>query len=331
MQINPYNYIIVTPCRNEEKNLPNLLQSILAQTTKPCLWVVVDDASTDTTLRIIFEIEKKYDWIKGVYLKEKKKYMEGYAYVCNKGFDFAEEYSQTNGLCYAYIALVDADNILEHEYFEKLINEFEKDPKLGIVSGNDAWTNIEKVLGDLRKEKSSINVMDPEFWQIYYTPYVQIGKGRVDLPIGSARMWRKTCFKETGGYLQVSAPDSVSNLKAKLRGWKIQRLKSAKVIERRASVKYGFWKGYNEMGKQDFFLWYPITIAFLKATKILLKKPHYHGIAYIYGYIKAILKREKHIEDEEIKQYYQNTRPGELRTHYIERVKKWSKILSSSH
>jgi len=46
-------YIAVTPCGNEEKNLPNLMQSITAQTIEPELWVIVDNGSTDKTPELI--------------------------------------------------------------------------------------------------------------------------------------------------------------------------------------------------------------------------------------------------------------------------------------
>ena len=59
-------YIVVTPCRNEEKNLPNLMQSMTAQTIKPALWVIVDDGSTDRTPEIIEKAKEKYDWIKSI-------------------------------------------------------------------------------------------------------------------------------------------------------------------------------------------------------------------------------------------------------------------------
>jgi len=65
-------YIVFTPCRNEEKNLPNLLQSITVQTIRPALWVIVDDGSTDKTGEIITEAEKRHEWIKGHHLEEHK-------------------------------------------------------------------------------------------------------------------------------------------------------------------------------------------------------------------------------------------------------------------
>lgn len=316
--------IVITPCKNEAMNLPNLVHSMEAQTNKPSLWVIVDDGSTDETASTIKTAEKQYNWIKGVYLPEHNEYMGShYAQVCNKAFAFAEEYCQKNNVSYKYIALVDADNILEREYFEKLINEFENDPNLGIASGNNAYADVEKLMDGLRTENANASVMDRELWQMYGSSFMLIQNGREDVPMGSARMWRKECFEETGGYLHVSAPDAVSNVKAKLRGWKTKRFISARVIERQASVKHGAWKGYNEMGKRFFFLWYPVSLALLKSIKFSIKKPYYPGIAFFCGYIKSLIYGEKRIDDVEIKQYYQKIRPQELKDHYKGSVKKW--------
>ena len=316
-------YIVVTPCRNEEKNLPNLVQSITAQTIKPVLWVIVDDGSTDKTGEIIAEAEKKYDWIKGVHLEEHKEYMGTHlTYVCNTGFEFAKEYCNEKGISYEYIALVDADNILEERYFEKLIGEFEKDEKLGIASGWDAYVDIGNILGNLRARNPNITVMNHEFWQVWNSPFVQIQNSRDDFPMGSARLWIKECFEETGGYLPVPLPDSVSNAIAKLKGWKAKRFRDIKVMERRGLTKQGLWKGYKEKGESYFFLGQSLLLTVLKALKYTLKKPYYIGVAYFYGYIKPFVYRKERVKDDEIRHYYKYIRSRELKAYYKEKMKK---------
>jgi Glycosyltransferases, probably involved in cell wall biogenesis len=298
-------YIVVTPCRNEEKNLPNLVQSIAAQTIKPALWVIVDDGSTDKTGEIIAEAEKRYEWIKGVHLRERKEYMGAHlAYVCNKGFGFARAYCNERGRPYAYIALVDADNILEVNYFEKLIEEFEKDEQLGIASGNSTFADIEIILDDLRARNQNVTVTDKEFWQLWDDSFAQIKHSRVDLPMGSARLWRRACFEETGGYLPVSLPDSVSNAKAKMKGWKTKRFMNIKIIERQGLIKQGLWDGYKEKGESLFFLGQPLYFAVLRAFNLSLKKPYYTGMAYLYGYIKSLVLRNERVNDDEIRKYF---------------------------
>ena len=298
-------YIVVTPCRNEEKNLPNLVQSITAQTIRPALWVIVDDGSTDRTGKIIAEVEKKYEWIKRIHLEEHKEYMGTHlAYVCNMGFEFAREYCTEKDIIYEYIALVDADNILEERYFEKLIEEFENDEKLGIASGNSAFADIENILDDLRAKNPNVSVMDKEFWQMWDSPFMQIQNSREDLPTGSARMWRRECFEEAGGYLPVALPDSVSNAKAKMKGWRTRRFMDIRIIERYGLKKQGMWKGYKEKGESLFFLGQPLYFAVLKAFNYSLKRPYYTGVAYLYGYIKSFVLRKERIDDDEIRKYF---------------------------
>jgi len=320
---NSRQYIVVTPCKNEENNLPNLVQSMTAQTIKPALWVIVDDGSTDRTGEIIAEVEEKYGWVKGLHLEKCEEYMGTHlAYVCNKGFEFAREYCDREGISYGYIALVDADNILEERYFEKLIGEFEKDEKLGIASGWDAYVDIENILGNLRARNPNITVMNHEFWQVWNSPFVEIQKSREDLPMGSARLWRKECFEETGGYLPVPLPDSVSNAIAKLKGWKAKRFRDIKVMERRGLTKQGLWKGYSEKGESYFFLGQSLFLTVLKALRYTFKKPHYIGVAYFYGYIKPFVYRKERVKDDEIRHYYKYIRPRELKAYYKGKLKK---------
>jgi len=299
MNVELRKYIAITPCRNE------------------------NDGSTDETEKIIFDAEEKFDWIKGVNLEKHTEYMGTHiSYVCNKGFEIATEYCNENDIFYGYVALVDADNILEDKYFEKLIVEFEKDFKLGLASGNSAHADIGNIMDDLSAKNPSVTVMHRDFWSMWGGDKMVIQYGRSDLPMGSARIWRKKCFEETGGYLAVPLPDSVSNSMAKIKGWKTRRFKEIKVVEREGLVKQGLWGGYKERGESYFFLGYPLYLTILKALKYTLKKPYYVGVAYFYGYIRFLILRKKRINDEEVMYYYKHTRTTELKTFYANKLKK---------
>lgn len=308
------NYFIVTACRNEEKNLPNLAQSIILQSIKPILWVIVDDNSTDNSNSIISSLEKKYDWIKGIYLKEKSEYMGAhYSEVCNKGFNYAIDYCNKNNLSYQYIALVDSDNIPESKYFEKLINEFENDFGLGIASGINASTNI-----DILLSYWNINeIVTTHFYDAFNSKMVKIYYKGYNFPMGSARLWRTECFFKTKGYLLTNSPDGVSNMKAKAQGWKTKRFKNAGVIEREGMTVGKVSKIYKQHGDTDCFLWYPFIFVLIRFFKFSIKEP-LNGIFYLYGYFVAFLKN-KRIDDIEVKNYNQKSRKKDI----------YRKILSS--
>ena len=47
------NYIVISPVRNEQDYIHTTIQSLVSQTNRPALWIIVDDGSTDKTSEII--------------------------------------------------------------------------------------------------------------------------------------------------------------------------------------------------------------------------------------------------------------------------------------
>jgi Glycosyltransferases, probably involved in cell wall biogenesis len=285
------SYILVTPCKNEEESLPKLAESVIEQEIPPVLWVIVDDGSTDKTPEILREMCLSYPWIKSIRLNEKPRDLGVHvSYVYRTGFDTAIDYCRKNNLKYDYIASVDADIVLDIDYYFSLIEEFELDPKLGICSG---------YIGNI--------INDTVVWSSY----------REDLPSGGARLWKRECFEDTGGFLLTCSPDSVSNVKAKLRGWNTRQFLKTKAISTRPySSAQGQWKGYKKLGSNNYFIGYSPLHILLKGVKLLYNKKGYHkpgmGIAYIMGYYIDFILRKPQIEDDEILNYYKNKRLKEI-------------------
>ncbi|MHC1756420.1 MAG: glycosyltransferase family 2 protein [Methanosarcina sp.] len=271
----------MTPARNEEENLPDVSESVIGQEVVPALWIIVDDGSTDETPRILEELKVKYSWIRSIRLPPRPRDITfHYSYVCKQGFDHALECCRENGIEYEYIGLLDADTVVEEKYFGKLMGEFEKDSSIGIASGGVYYD----IGGKLSREVSDKN-----------------------LPRGTGRLWRKSCFFETEGYQVEPSPDSISNTKAILRGWQLRQY--ADVIEiqkRKTSAGEGLWKGYVKNGWMAYYVDKNLPMVLFNTLYYSLKSPHYTGIAYLYGYFNSAIKREKKIKDKEIKAYYRN-------------------------
>ncbi len=289
------SYILVTPCKNEEGSLPKLAESIINQTITPKLWVIVDDGSTDGTVSIIKGLVDTYEWIRDIRLEGGFRDLGIHVSdVCRKGFNFAIDHCMQHGYVYHYIGLVDADIILEHEYFEKLMYEFEKNPNLGIASGRGANIIGNKVVQD---------------------------KQRDNLPTGGARFWRKECFEDTGGYVLTRSPDSVSNVKAILRGWDTKQFNHISFVSTRAHASAeGRWKGYKQFGANNYFIGYTLTHALLKGLKLSIEEPYYTGFAYLYGYFSSLIFRKNRLDDDEVRYYYRRIRPYEIRSYYVKRL-----------
>ncbi|TFG41195.1 MAG: glycosyltransferase, partial [Bacteroidia bacterium] len=90
---NSRNYLLVTACKNEAENLPDLIKSVIAQTIKPIVWVIVDDGSTDKTSSILKFYSTRYTWIHVIRLYESKRDLgTHYAKVVEIGFKYAIQY-----------------------------------------------------------------------------------------------------------------------------------------------------------------------------------------------------------------------------------------------
>ncbi len=114
-------YILVTPAKNEEKQLPKVAEAVIGQTAPPILWVIVDDGSTDSTPEVIKNLESQFNWIRSIRLPPHPRDITfHYSYVCKNGFDHALEFCKNNSIQYNFIGLLDADTVLEKTYFEKL-------------------------------------------------------------------------------------------------------------------------------------------------------------------------------------------------------------------
>ena len=283
-------YIVVTPCKNEGDNLPNLIQSIVEQTVRPVLWVIVDDGSTDNTPRIIKEAKEKYSWIKSIRLDESERDLGlHYASIVKTGFNFAVEYCKKNGIDYSYVGNLDGDLTLELTFFENIMKGFKKDPKLGVASGG-----TKHIIGDR----------------------VKYAKVEIDEPSGGHMLIRRECFEECMGFPLSYSMDSVLKAKARLRGWKTKRFEESVATEiRDVNSAEGYWKGFVYKGKTSYYLNINPLHVMIRTILYLFRRPYYIGFAYIIGYLSDFIQRKEKIEDDEIKKYFWN---------------KWKKILRRS-
>lgn len=191
-----------------------------------------------------------------------------------------------NNIEFEYIGLLDADTVLEKNYFGKLLSELKKDNSLGIVSGGIYYDTDGKLSLEVTAKS---------------------------LPRGTGRIWKKECFFETGGYQVEPSPDSISNIKALLRGWRLmQYTEVVQIQKRKTSAANGLWSGYLKNGWMAYYLGKNSFMALLNVLYLSVKSPYYTGIAYCWGYFSSVIRKEKKIQDPEVRAYYRDQGPGEL-------------------
>jgi glycosyltransferase involved in cell wall biosynthesis len=275
------DFIIVTPCKNEEESLPDLIKSVLDNTIKPILWVIIDDGSTDSTPSILSKFQKNNEWVVILHEENSERDLSfHYSKIVDNAIKYSLDFCDNKSLICNYIALIDADMILNEDFFEQIITRLETNPEIGVCSGSAAY---------------------------YFNGKLVNETGRSQNPIGGLRVWRRKCFEDSGGFPQSYSADSVSNVLAILAGWKIKKYDDIIGITVRPTTSTeGFWKGYKMRGVSDYYRDYHPIYVVMKAFKYFTKSPFYIGVAYLYGYVYGIIKVKEKIEIPEVRHYYRH-------------------------
>lgn len=123
---------------NSEKYLAEAIESILNQTFKDFELIIINDNSTDNSLKIIKEYAKKDKRIIIISIKKNR----GSAYARNKGLRIAKG---------KYIAIMDSDDVSLHQRLEIQYKHLEENPEIFLLGsswnyidekGNIMWSKI---------------------------------------------------------------------------------------------------------------------------------------------------------------------------------------------
>ncbi len=276
-------YILITPMKDEIKSIPKLKETILSQTIKPSIWVIGDANSKDGSFQMANELFKDYTWIH--IIKQKTFFEKGYSHKniagnLNDCYNYAKEIAKNKDIKYFYIARTDATPILSENYFEILIEEMERDPKLAFVCGTEIF--------QLKNSKIRYNEMN--------------GISRTGL--NDQGIYRRDFFEKMGGFPTTNAPETVLQIKASNRGWSLKGTDRTFFIKSRlGGSKIGVFKGYKLKGKVLYSLGYPIPLL-LSSTVYYCLKFTPKGLGLIPGYFSSAFKRENRIDDKEVLDYF---------------------------
>ena len=263
------SFIIITPCYNEQEYIEFPLNSVIKQTIKPLRWLIVDDGSTDNTARIIKGYAERYSFIEYYYRKKPK----GQTYYSSNVFAIMEGWEQVIGIKHEYLAILDSDITLPEYYYERIIEEFENDPKLGVASGvyeNFIDGKLHPVLSDRRSTPKAI------------------------------QLFRKNVFEQIGGYLPLKygGEDTAACVMSRMHGWKVWSFPDIKVIHHRptGTVNAGsHFKAKYMLGLNEYFIGSHWLFVLIKCMKRSLKEKPYviGGIARFWGFICGYSIREQ--------------------------------------
>ncbi|WP_454085476.1 glycosyltransferase [Georgenia sp. Marseille-Q6866] len=183
-------YVVVTPVRDEEKYLPSTIASMTAQRERPTTWVIVDDGSTDRTPLIADAAAREHAWIRVHTMPPRSQRILGAGVV--QAFKAGLATVDLDGI--DFISKLDADLELDPLYYSMLLDRMDRDPRLGIASGQ-AW---------VRDEHGS------ESYE----------RGAEEMSIGQAKLYRRETLEDIGGLAETLAWDGIDSHEARSRGWR---------------------------------------------------------------------------------------------------------------
>jgi glycosyltransferase involved in cell wall biosynthesis len=259
------NYVLISPVRDEATYIRKTLESVVAQTVRPLMWVIVSDGSTDGTDEIVNEFASRYDWIVLVRMPERdERHFGGKVNAFNAGL------ARVGNLAYNVIGNVDGDVSFEPDYIEYLLGKFAQNPRLGVAGTNyveDSW--------------------DPLLKQDYRFSSIE------DVT-GQCQLFRRECFESFGGYKpsRHGGIDLAATLSARMHGWETRVFTDKVLVHRRqqgtAEFKPYMVEFYN--GQKDYRFGSHVLWEICRVAYRLTRKPVIlGGVLLFFGYFSAML------------------------------------------
>ena len=277
------NYVLITPCRNEATFARRCIESVIAQTVRPELWLIVDDGSTDETASIVSEYATTHKWIRLISRPDRGKRAVGPGVIDA----FYSGLDVVNLDQFQYLCKFDLDLDIPPRYFQILLERMKEEPRLGTCSGK-AYYHAPGSL-DLTSE----------------------GCGD-ETSVGMTKFYRTTCFKEIGGFIREVMWDGIDCHTCRMMGWIARSWDEPDLrfihLRPMGSSQVSLWHGRMRHGRGQFFMGTGITYMTASCIYRIFRRPFLvGGVGMMVGYLKSMCTRTTRYQNEafsaHLKQY----------------------------
>jgi glycosyltransferase involved in cell wall biosynthesis len=258
------SYVLITPAKNEAALIEHTLRSVTRQRLQPLRWVVVDDGSTDATASIVAAYAAAFPWIELLQMPRS----DGYAFS-SKARSVNAGFARLRAMEFEFVASLDADISFDEDYFAFILEQFSRDPKLGVAGTPMTEAGYDAVNDDLFNEADVF---------------------------GACQVFRRECYEQVGGYVAIKEGgiDSIALRSARMHGWKTRSFLEKRFFHHRPMGQ----RHVNTLvarfrhGRKDYFLGnHPLWEMFRVGWQC--SRPPYiiGGFALMAGYAWAALTR----------------------------------------
>ncbi len=262
-------YVAITPARDEERFLPFLIESMVRQSVRPRRWIIIDDGSADATPALADAAADEHPWIDVRHLKREPVRKRGGASIVMRHL-VREVWRDAD-----YILRLDADISFGPQFVESLLEEFQRDPALGVAGA---------VLLERRGRALVCNRL-PAF-------HVR----------GATKMYSRQCFEAIGGLEAGPGWDTIDETRAMMRNFKTHSFAHITAIHHRPlGSADGRWRVLLAGGRAAYHAGYsPLFLAARAARRALSAPVGLAGILLIGGYVAACLRNEPRTAEPEL-------------------------------
>ena len=271
--------LVVSPVYNEAGFLDGTAAAIGAQERLPDRWIVVDDGSTDRTLEIAREWERKLDFLTVIEAAEVSRAagadnlaLAREARAFNLGLEHAgwEDFT--------HIGKLDGDVELPPGWFATLLQRFRERPALGLAGGR-------------------LIEPSPDGWQRISIPEYHVH--------GAVKLFTRECLEAIGGIPERLGWDTIDETYARMRGYETHSFSDLVARHHRHwGSADGRLRGRARHGECAWILHYGLGWVMLRSLKVALVPPRgLSGIAFLYGYAAAAVRRTPRVPDRHFRRF----------------------------
>ena len=255
------------------------LESVMAQSVPPALWVVVDDGSTDDTPAILESYRSRMSYLRVVSRANRGRRSVGPGVI--EAFYAGLETVTLED--FDYVCKLDLDLDLPRRYFELLMERMDANPRLGTTSGKPyviAPGNrnlVAEVCGD-------------------------------EMSVGMTKFYRVQCFREIRGFVRQVMWDGIDCHRCRMIGWVAESVddEALRFIHLRpmGSSEKGIWTGRVRWGYGQYFMGTAPVYLLASAIFRLPKHPILIGsVAMLWGYFSSALRGAGRYDDLEFRKF----------------------------
>jgi len=263
--------LIISPVRDEAAYLRQTIDSVVAQTVRPTIWMIVDDGSKDETYTIAERVANKHDWIQ-VYRRSDRGIRQLGGGVVEAFDDGLSRFHLDD---FDYVCKLDGDLEFGPTYFERLFERFEADPQLGTASGK-AWLRVGQRLVSERTSD--------------------------DFSQGQSKLYRVQCFKEIGGFVRAVMWDGIDCHRCRMLDWKAISFRDDELrfihLRVMGSSARSIYHGRLRWGFGQYFMGtHPLYALAIAAYRSVERPWLLGGLLILAGYFGGYIRRQPRYDD----------------------------------